>query len=452
MLDLLYQLLSTSVKVNNYYKKGFVMNPKIDITRIVNSSILQSFPDAFYKATGFACGVHNLSGDLITAIPRNNYCEFCRNMFFNSKGHIKCLSSNKKGDKKAFETSEPYIYRCHAGLIDVSAPIIVNGKHIGSITFGQLIINKRDDKLRNNVRERLNDFPNQFVDKQMLALEKVPVVSLKQVKGLAQLLSLIANNIVTMIISNVEEKAQNKKNKRIINEIQANLTFEKEIRGAQIQLKEMELKVLQTQINPHFLYNTLDSIKWMAVLHGVDDIKFMVVALGNLMRYCLDREHDIVPLKKEIENVESYLIIQKFRYGDKLSYSINIDQSVLDFNMPKLLLQPLVENAIKHGLEPKPTAGMILITGWAKDENCAVIQVEDDGMGMSKETLDKIYKSLTALQSKSDDLFVKDGHNSIGLENVNRRLICRFGDEYGLKVISDENYGTIIRFKIKKRL
>lgn len=428
------------------------MVSEIDVTRIVNSSVLQTFPDAFYKATGFACAIHNLAGDIITAIPRSNYCDFCRNMYFSGKGHKKCLCSNRKGDKKAYEISEPYIYHCHAGLVDVSAPIIVNGNHIGSITFGQLIINKRDDKLRENVRKRLAEFPDQFIEKQMTALENVPVVSLKQVKGLAQLLSLVANNIVTIIISNLEEKALNKENTDIINEIQANLALEKEIRRAQIQLKEMELKVLQAQINPHFLYNTLDSIKWMAVLYGVDDIKNMVVALGNLLHYSLDCEQDVVSVRRELEKVESYLIIQKFRYENKLTYSIEVEDEVLDFKIPKLLLQPLVENAIQHGLEPKPGAGIISITGWVEDENSAIMEVVDNGVGMSRRKYESIRRSLAPIQKREAEFLRMDGHKRIGLENVNRRLECTFGEGYGLEIYSRENQGTEIRFKISKKI
>lgn len=99
------------------------MTSNIDITRIVNSSILQTFPDAFYKATGFAMGIHNTDGELITSIPRDNFCSFCRNMFFSREGHKRCLQSNMMGDRIAFKTSEPCIYNCHAGLAMIT-PVI----------------------------------------------------------------------------------------------------------------------------------------------------------------------------------------------------------------------------------------------------------------------------------------------------------------------------------------
>lgn len=427
------------------------MIPDIDLTHIVNSSILQTFPDAFYKATGFACGIHNLAGDLMTTIPRSNYCPFCRNMYFSSQGHKKCLFSNIKGDKRAYLSSEPYIYRCHAGLVDVSAPIIVNGEHFGSITFGQLIISKLDDKLRGEVRRKIADFPKPFQEKQLLALEKVPVVSLKQVKGLAQLLSLIANNIVTLIISNLEEKALNVENTKIIDEIKANLTLEKKFRKAQLKLREMELKMLQAQINPHFLYNTLDSIKWLAVLHGADDIRHMTVALGSLLRYSLDREQDNVSVRKELETVESYLIIQKYRYGDKLSFAIQVDEGVLDFCIPKLLFQPLVENAILHGLEPQSTKGNVFIRGWPEGDGSAVIEIADDGMGMTPDTYQRVNASLNSQHQKQGERLQEDMPGRVGLANVNKRLMYRFGEASKLQIKSCANEGTVIRFRIGRQ-
>ena len=426
------------------------MNSNIDITRIVNSSILQTFPDAFYKATGFAMGIHNLDGELITSIPRDKFCSFCRNMFFNREGHERCLQSNMTGDRIAFETSKPCIYNCHAGLIDLAAPIIVNGMPVGSVSFGQLITKKLDDRYRAEVRNKLADFPENFQNKQLLALEEVRVVPMEQVEGLAQLLSAIANNIVNLIISNIQAKELNIKNVKLINEIRATSLLEKEIRNAQLQLKEVELKALQAQINPHFLYNTLDSIQWLAVVHGIDDIQQMIVALGKILRYSLDQEQSIVSVRKELEKVENYFVIQKFRYGEKFSYHFNIEDEVLEFCIPKLLLQPLVENAIQHGLEPKSLAGNIWINGWLENAELAVIEVTDDGVGMSDNFQAKLMESLFNTQIENEVKIEADSLNQIGLVNVNKRLIYNFGVDSALKIKSKINEGTVIRFRIPR--
>jgi two-component system LytT family sensor kinase len=422
----------------------------IDITRIVNTSILQTFPDAFYKATGLATGIHSLAGELITSIPRDNFCSFCKNMFFSPDGHKRCLQSNMIGDRIAFETSKPYIYHCHAGLIDVAAPLIVNETHVGSITCGQLILKTPDDHYRARVRKKLAAFPKKFQEKQLAALEEVPVLPLKRVQGLAQLLSVIANNIVSLIISNIKQKELNIENIKLINEIKASSLLEKEIKNAQIQLKEAELKALQAQINPHFLYNTLDSIQWLALMHGADDIRQMIVTLGKLLRYSLDLKQNIVSVRKELEQVENYLFIQKVRHGEKFSYQMNIEAEILEFHIPKLVLQPLVENAIQHGIEPKPCLGKIWINGWLKDREQAIIEIADDGVGMSEDSQAILADSLSKAGIKSEVKIEVNSHHRIGLENVNKRLIYHFGENSALEIKSRRDQGTVIRFRIPR--
>jgi len=412
--------------------------------------MLQTFPDAFYKATGLVTGIHNLAGELITSIPRDDFCGFCKNMFFSREGHKRCLLSNKMGARIAFERSKPYIYRCHAGLIDVAAPIIVNGKHVGTITFGQILIKKLDNRYRTRVQNKLKDLPNKLQKTLMIELEKVRVVPLQQIVGLAQLLSAIANDIVNLIINNIKEKQLNKENTELINEIKAKSLLEKEIKDAQLRLKEAELRVLQAQINPHFLYNTLDSIQWLAVLHGVNDIQQMITALGELLRYSLDHVQNIVPIRKELENVENYLIIQKFRYGEKFSYHLNIEPEVLKFRIPRLLLQPLAENSIKHGLEPKFSHGSIWINGWLEGDEEAVIEVADDGVGMSEDFLTELMESLFNVPEENEAKIEVDNCKHIGLVNVNKRLIYNFGENSALKIRSKINHGTTISFRIPR--
>lgn len=426
------------------------MSLQIDITRIVNTSILQTFPDAFYEATGLATGIQSSEGELITSIPRDNFCAFCKGMYFSREGHQRCLQSNREGAKIAFERSKPYIYHCHAGLIDVAAPIVVNGTHVGSVSCGQIILKTPDDHYRARVRKNLATFPQKFREKQIAALDQVPVLPLKRVQGLAQLLFVIANYIVNLIISNIKEKELNIQNVKLINEIKASSTLEKEIKNAQLQLKEAELKALQAQINPHFLYNTLDSIQWLAVLHGADDIQQMIVALGKLLRHSLDRKQHIVSVRKELEQVENYLFIQKVRYGDKFSYQINIEPEILEFHIPKLVLQPLVENAIQHGLEPKPSLGKIRIDGWMENPDQAILEISDDGVGMGEEFQTKLTDSIFHSRMEDGVKSEANNHHKIGLEYVNKRLLFCFGDSSGIEIRGKKNQGTSIRFRIPR--
>jgi two-component system LytT family sensor kinase len=414
-----------------------------DITRIVNTSILQRLPDAYFQATGLATGIHNLTGELITSIPKENFCSFCRNMFFSKEGHRRCVRSNSLGERRSFEIGGPYIYHCHSGLVDVSAPIIVNGSHVGSVSCGQILLDSLTDAYRDRVRRLLAPFPEEFRQLQMRALEEVQVLPLKRVRGLAQLLSVVANNIVNLIISNTQQKEVNVQNAKLLDEIKARSLLEKEIKNAQLSLKEAELKALQAQINPHFLYNTLDSIQWLAVLQGAQDIQKTIQCLGQLLRHSLDRRSVIVNVSKELEQIRSYLFIQKMRYGEKLSYRINLEPGVLDFELPKLVLQPIVENAILHGVEPKAGSGKVSIEGWLASGDQAVIDVTDDGVGMAEEALAGLKATLCGQEQA-------EAAQHLGLANVHRRLQHFFGEEFGLEVSSRPGAGSTVRIRIPR--
>ncbi len=423
---------------------------EIDITRIVNTSILQGLPDAFHEATGLATALHDLNGEQVTTIPVSNFCRFCRNMYFSKVGHRRCVCSNRTGERKAFETGSPYIYHCHASLVDVAAPIIVNGHHVGSVSCGQILVQPLTDSYRERVRRGLADFPEKLREEQMQALEEVAVLPLKRVRGLAQLLSAIANNIVSLIISNIREKEMNLQNVKLIDEIRARALLEKEIKNAQLNLKDAELKALQAQINPHFLYNTLDSIQWLAVMHGAEDIQQAIQSLGQLLRHSLDRRSAVASVSWEIEQVRNYLFIQKIRYGDKFQYSVNVEPEVMDFQLPKLVLQPLVENAILHGVEPKPVPGNVRIDGWLHGPEEAILEVVDDGVGLGEEALRALTFTLAEQHARDAGDAEPISPHRMGLINVHKRLIYLFGEEYGLEVHHAHPQGVRVQFRVPR--
>ncbi|UCF96272.1 MAG: PocR ligand-binding domain-containing protein [Spirochaetaceae bacterium] len=424
------------------------MTEELDLIQIVTTSVLQELPDAYYEATGLATGIHDLNGELITSIPKYCFTKFCRNMFFSKEGHRKCRQCNSKADKKAFELGGPYIYHCHAGLIDVAAPIIVGGYHVGTVACGQILLQQLNDPYRERVRRKLSDFPSRFIETQMEALEEVPVIPLKRVRGFARLLWAVANNVVYLINNNIKEKRLNIENIKLISEIKARLQLEKDIHAAKLQVKEAELKSLQAQINPHFLYNTLDSIQWLAVLHGADDIQRMIQNLSQVLHHSLDRKNLITSVRDELEQIRSYLMIQRTRYGDKISYFINVEPDVLDFRLPKLVLQPLVENAILHGLEPKSSPGKVWINGWLSTPEEAVIEVGDDGVGIDSDHEDLLISQMTSAPATLDQDSLS--HHRLGLLNVHRRLIQSFGERCGLRIEGNGSGGTIVNFRIPR--
>jgi Predicted signal transduction protein with a C-terminal ATPase domain len=210
---------------------------------------------------------------------------------------------------------------------------------------------------------------------------------------------------------------------------------------AQTKQKEAELKSLQNQINPHFLYNTLNSIQMIAKINKQENIAQMADDLGMLFKISLNKGKDIVRLKQEFHHVELYIKLQKIRYGDKINYLIQADENIMDFLTIKLILQPIVENAIYHGLEKKNGIGTLKIEGCLK-EDLIMIRVEDDGVGISNEQLENIRNALDGRGGYDPKMM------NIGIINVHERLKLYFGDEYGLQLDSTQGKGTIVIIRL----
>ncbi len=206
------------------------------------------------------------------------------------------------------------------------------------------------------------------------------------------------------------------------------------------KLKMMELLALQSQINPHFLFNTLATISWETIIHLGESnyINRMIENLSDILRYSLESPSETVTLKKEIENTKSYIEIQKYRYGDKFDVIWECDPYTEDIEVTKLLMQPLVENSIYHGAKEKETKSKIKIKIKANTEYLD-ISVIDSGKGMTKVTLMEVRKKLET------DV---EQYEHIGLGNINKRLKLFYGNEYGLRIKSKYNFGSVVSIRI----
>lgn len=201
--------------------------------------------------------------------------------------------------------------------------------------------------------------------------------------------------------------------------------------------RSAELKVLQSQINPHFLYNTLDNLQWKAYDYDAVEIAAMIEALSNFFRISLSNGQEFISLSQEIKHVENYLFIQQKRYEDILKFNIEFDKSLSEITVLKLIIQPIVENAIYHGIKAKLSPGYVNIKVVA-DNEFIYISVCDDGIGIDKETLEELNKSLN----------VKNENFGYGLYNVNQRIKLVYGENSGVKIESILNKGTTVTIKI----
>ncbi|ARA99605.1 MULTISPECIES: cache domain-containing sensor histidine kinase [Geobacillus] len=206
---------------------------------------------------------------------------------------------------------------------------------------------------------------------------------------------------------------------------------------------EAELRELQAQIKPHFLYNTLDTIQWMARKKGADDVAEVVGALAKLFRIGLSKGRNMILFAEEIEHIKSYLHIQKVRYKDKLNYTFDIPEHLQQFYVLKLLLQPIVENAIYHGIKQRRGPGHISIQAEERD-GTMYIRVKDDGIGMSRERLEELRKSLTIDFTAGDQEGKMRNIKGYGMVNVQARLQLTFGPSYRLYIDSEEGKGTTV--------
>lgn len=204
------------------------------------------------------------------------------------------------------------------------------------------------------------------------------------------------------------------------------------------QKKELEYQILQSQINPHFLYNTLNSIKWMATIQNATGIAEMTTSLARLLKSISKGTRQLIPIREELELLKDYVLIQNYRYGGivKVDYSIP-DETLLGYVIPKLTLQPIVENAIFHGIEAKGENGIITVTLYKKEQDL-YIDITDNGIGMSPELINQV------LSGSSEDA-KSDFFRKVGIHNVNLRLKYTFGENYGIQIHSKESeYTTMI--------
>jgi two-component system, sensor histidine kinase YesM len=211
----------------------------------------------------------------------------------------------------------------------------------------------------------------------------------------------------------------------------------------QENLKKAELKALQAQINPHFLYNTLDTIVWMAEASKTDQVIEIVRALSSFFRISLSKGKDWISIRQEIEHVRSYLAIQKMRYRDILDYKIEVDENLMDGTILKLTLQPLVENALYHGIKNKRNGGTITVRAQSVGPDLVRLEVQDDGVGFTPYKLAEIR---SMLNDDSSEISLKEG--GFGLENVNKRIKLYYGKQYGLYVQSEYLGGTQVVARI----
>jgi len=222
---------------------------------------------------------------------------------------------------------------------------------------------------------------------------------------------------------------------------QINLLLDKQEEDAK-NLRNSEFKALQVQINPHFLYNTLDMISWMSKSGKNENVTAAVWILSKFYKLTLSRKETIGTIEQELEHISLYVQIQNMRFSNKIYFIIDVPDSLMEYEIPKLTFQPIVENSILHGiLEKDSKEGNIVITAWIED-NTIIFFISDDGIGIEPGIVEKIL---------TGELKRKQGNSNIGINNTHQRLQLLYGQEFGLSYTSTLGSGTEVELRIPAR-
>ena len=408
----------------------------ISLKDIIDVETLQKIQDNFSAVTKLAAVTVDFKGEPITKY--SNFTNFCTR--FREIGACKehCYQSDAFGGIKAARSGKPAIYRCHAGLYDMAVPIIFEGQFLGSILAGQVHMEEGSESYPGNdsvISREAEEFLATEEAKNLLS--DILVTTDEHMMNSANLLSIMGNYVVKNGFAEYMQNELNEKNQKLINEMKVRMSLEK-------SLSDAELKVLKSQVNPHFLFNALNTISNLSIIEKADKTTEVIYFLSDMLRYTIRHEiENLVTIEQELDYVKKYLRIQQIRMGHKLDFSIDVDPAFLQLRMPFMILQPIVNNAIDHGIYSVDN-GVIRI--YSKDMGKDIMLIiEDNGVGMEEEKIEEI------LSGKYDS-GEHANSNGIGLLNSDKRLIHQFGSGYRLKIESEVNQGTRISIKIPRQV
>lgn len=395
-----------------------VPESEMDMPELANLQALQHLQDHVAQAMNMAAITIDARGKPLTR--GSGTSEFCRMVRSTPEGRARCLQSGLYAGVRAVRLKKPLVFDCYLGVTNVVAPILVKGKSVGSVICGQVLLKEPQvADVENIVKTGLGSEPIKA------AFRKLPVISKSRIYTAAELLSSISHHLVE-----VEQRYHS----------QRRLAQELKTRSDMTELlKQTELQALQAQINPHFLFNTLNAIANLALLENAPQTREMVYTLSELMRYALRSASRMVTIQEEIEHVKNYLTIQRARFHDRLALNIQVDPQILKVPLPPLTMQPLVENAILHAFEGRKSGQITLAA--RREESWCVIEIQDNGSGIAEDQLPKI---LQMAGSNSE----KEKGASIGIGNVRRRLQHHLGADFSFKIESALGAGTTVRLKI----
>ncbi|PLW76832.1 histidine kinase [Cohaesibacter celericrescens] len=399
---------------------------------LISVDVLQKVQDDFSDAVGVAIVIVDPDGVPVT--KPSGFTSFCNTIRQTEKFRERCFHCDAVGGRIALSTGEPSIYKCHCGLVDFAAPITMKGHYIGAVVGGQVKLTGDDKDVK------LEDMSTIFAtaeswkeDANLLSLHSETWdISYKRLRSAAFSLLNIASYLVEESYSNVVSQELYSKNLRLMEESKRRVELEK-------SLRESELQALSYQVNPHFLFNVLNTISRLALIENADETERTVHAFADMMRYVLKKSgSQFAPLATEVEHVRNYLYLQQLRLGDRFEIKIDVPEAFNDVLCPFMVLQPIVENCINYAVEPRQEGGVIDLCAYSDGQDI-IIDIEDNGEGITPK------RKQAVLKGEADH----GDRKSIGVHNVDSRLRHFFGDDYALEMVSPyrNGKGTLVRIR-----
>jgi two-component system LytT family sensor kinase len=387
----------------------------------VDIAVLQRIQDTFAKAMGFAAVTVDRSGQPVTR--DSSFLQVCRMIRSTETGRRRCMQCDAEGGLAAREQRGPYVYVCKGGLLDIAAPIIIEEEYLGCILCGQVLPTDGRETFMEAILER--NLPLGLPAEELRqAVTQIPSVPRERIDAAAEMLFHVANYVVEMGVANLAQAALLEETKRAA-ELQA-------------ALQESQLRMLESQINPHFLFNALGLISYTAIRERAKETEEISYCLSDLLRYSLRNLAAPVTLGQELEAVQRYLAIQKLRFGGRLRVELDVDESLRDLPIPCMILQPLVENAVVHAVEPLARPVTVRVRAERVPDGLQ-LEISDDGPGMAAGTVEML---------RSGSYTTRGGHDTVGLPNVMRRLQLEYDSRCGIDLDSRLGHGTRVTIRL----
>ncbi|PRY20054.1 histidine kinase/DNA gyrase B/HSP90-like ATPase [Aliiruegeria haliotis] len=400
---------------------------------LMSVETLQKIQDNFSTAVGVAMVIVDPKGEPIT--KPSGFSSFCNAIRKHPEWQQRCFHCDAVGGQAALSTGEPSIYKCHCGLMDFSAPISIRGEYLGAATCGQVKL--APGETMPNLMDLSGLFPTEQAwreNKELLGLfGQTGEITYEQLRAAAYSLHYFASYIV--------EESYNKTISEELYRNQLKLMEESKLRAElESSLREAELQALSYQVNPHFLFNVLNTIGRLALVEDAEQTESTVHAFADMMRYILRKSGSpFVSLGTELEHVKNYLYLLQVRLGDRFTFKIAFPDEVCDVSCPFMALQPIVENCINYAIEPCESDGLIEISANLTGSD-VVVDISDNGEGITHE------RKMQALAGTAGD----GKRRSIGISNIDSRLRHYYGEDHGLEIVSPyrDGKGTLVRLRL----